>query len=229
MVVSVTGSQWRWTFEYPEQDVTTGRLVLPVDQPILLELESEDVLHSFWVPEFRVKQDLVPGFMNTLRITPTELGDYKVRCAEICGTRHAEMLADVQVVSRQEFDQWVIDSQFRYSDLTPEERGRRFYEVDFDCSGCHSLDGTTLVGPTWQGLWMREEEMADGSTVVADEEYIRNSILNPNAHVVAGFNPDVMPPNYEERIAELEAEILQNEGAEINVIDDLIAFIQTLE
>ena len=99
MVIEVTGKQWEWSFAYPDQEVASPDLVLPVNQPVLLEMESTDVLHSFWVPEFRVKQDLVPGRTTVLRLTPTQEGEYKVRCAEICGLEHAAMLANVSVVS----------------------------------------------------------------------------------------------------------------------------------
>lgn len=228
LVVSVIGQQWSWSFEYPEQDIKSNRLVVPVGQPILLELESADVLHSFWVPEFRVKQDLVPGETKQLRITPTKIGDYRLRCAEICGTSHSQMLADVQVVSQADFDQFLIDSAFRYSDLAPEERGQQFY-VEFGCNGCHSLDGTAGAGPTWQGVYLREETMDDGTVVVADDAYIRESILDPNAHVVEGFAPGVMPQNFGERIDTLQAQILASEGAELDIIADLIAFMQTLD
>ncbi len=228
MVVSVEGQQWSWNFRYPEQDVQSARLVLPVGQPVLLELQSNDVLHSFWVPEFRVKQDLVPGQVKQLRITPTELGSYRLRCAEICGTSHSQMLADVQVVSQADFEQFLIDSAFRYSDLSPEARGEQFY-VELGCRGCHSLDGTAGVGPTWQNIYLRQEALTDGTTVTVDEEYIRNSILNPDAQIVQGFNPGVMSAqDHAGRIAELEAQILASEGEEMDVIADLIAFMQTL-
>ncbi len=229
MVVSVVGQQWSWNFEYPEQDVQSARLVLPVGQPVLLELQSEDVLHSFWVPEFRVKQDLVPGVVKNLRITPTELGSYRLRCAEICGSSHSQMLADVEVVSQADFEQFLIDSAFRYSDLSPEERGQQFY-IELGCRGCHSLDGTAVVGPTWQGIYLRQEALTDGTTVTVDEEYIRNSILNPDAQIVQGFNPGVMSAqNYDTRIPDLEAQILASEGADLDVIADIIAFMQTLD
>ena len=147
MTVSVVGRQWSWTFAYPDHDVRTTQLVLPVDQPVVLQLESEDVLHSFWVPEFRVKQDLVPGVVKPLRITPTELGSYRLRCAEICGAGHAGMLADVEVVSQADFEQFLVDSvRAPYADQTPVERGQRFYE-ELGCNGCHSLDGTEPNGP----------------------------------------------------------------------------------
>lgn len=111
MEVKVVAAQWSWQFEYPEQGITTDELVLPVNRPVLLKLNSVDVVHSFWVPEFRVKQDGVPGMETHLRITPTELGTYTVRCAELCGLLHAYMNAPVEVVEQTEFDRWVLEEQ----------------------------------------------------------------------------------------------------------------------
>ena len=227
MTVSVISEQWNWSFEYPVQDVRSNRLVLPVGQPVLLELQSKDVLHSFWVPEFRVKQDLVPGSTNFLRITPSEIGSYRLLCAEICGAGHAGMRADVEVVSQADFEQFLVDAAFRYSDMTPEERGEQFY-VEFGCNSCHTLDGSTGVGPSWQGIYGRETVLDDGTTVIADDAYLRTSILNPNAQIVQGFNANVMRGTYEEEFAAFQAEILVSEGAELDVIADLIAFMQTL-
>lgn len=233
MVIEVTGRQWVWSFQYPEQgDFPSAELVLPVDQPVLLRMNSEDVLHSFWVPEFRVKQDLVPGRETLLRITPTEEGSYKVRCAEICGQAHTQMLADVRVVDEAEFTAWVEEKSAAplFGEMTPEERGEFWFGAEgFGCIGCHSLDGSPGVGPTWQGLYLREEQLTDGSTVVADEEYITSSILHPNEQIVAGYNPNIMPQNYAEQFAAREAEIQASEGVEIDIVADLIAFIKTLE
>jgi cytochrome c oxidase subunit 2 len=192
--IDVTASQWSWRFEYPDTGIVSTELMLPADKQILLRLSSTDVIHSFWVPEFRVKQDALPGgqdFVRDLRITPTEIGNYKVRCAELCGLQHAYMLADVKVVSQSDFDQWV-NEQTSVSD-DPVVRGRQYAE-QFGCLACHSTDGSTLVGPTWQGLFGHEVTMEDGSTVVADEAYLRESILNPGAKIVSGFQ-NIMPPN----------------------------------
>jgi cytochrome c oxidase subunit II len=228
MVVSVTAQQWAWSFEYPDAEVKSNRLVLPVDQPILFEMESKDVIHSFWVPEFRVKQDVVPGSVMPLRITPTEIGTYRLVCAEICGQNHAGMIAEVEVVSQADFEQFLLDSAFRYADMTPEDRGEQFY-TQLGCAGCHSPDGTARVGPTWQGIYLREVQLDDGTTVIADDEYIRNSILNPNAQIVQGFSANGMPPTFAAQIDELQAQVLDSEGTELDVIADIIAYMQTLE
>ena len=196
-------------------------------------MESMDVLHSFWVPEFRVKQDLLPRTETVLRITPTEEGNYKLRCAEICGLQHTTMVADVRVVSEAAFSAWTEELMDLpvFAELSPEERGEIWYSAQggFACVGCHSLDGSPGAGPTWAGLYEREETLEDGSTVIADDDYIRMSILEPNAQVVSGFVANVMPQNYETLFADKQAEILADEGIEIDVIEDLIAYIKTLE
>ena len=233
MVVHVTGKQWAWTFDYPEQgDISSGDLVLPVGRTIVLKMNAEDVLHSFWVPEFRVKQDLVPDRETTLRITPTEIGDYMLRCAEICGLNHTLMEAKVRVVDAAGFQAWVDEQSDgpAFAEMTPKERGAFWHSAEgFSCFGCHSLDGSPSVGPTWQGLYGRQEQLADGSTITVDDQYIINSILHPADQVVAGFQPNLMPPDYADKIAAREQEIQAAEGIDIDITADLIAFIKTLQ
>lgn len=233
MTVNVTGKQWVWSFAYPEQgDFASSELVLPVDRTIVLKMTAEDVLHSFWVPEFRVKQDLVPGRETTLRITPTEAGEFKLRCAEICGLNHTQMEATVRVLDTTGFQAWVDEKNAApaFADMTPEDRGAFWYSAEgFGCVACHSLDGSPGVGPTWQGLYERQEQLTDGSTVTADDDYIIRSILNPNEQIVAGYNPNLMPQNYAEQFAAREQEIQASEGVDIDIAADLIAFIKTLQ
>tara|TARA_Y100000590_G_scaffold282766_1_gene318109 strand:- start:1308 stop:2324 length:1017 start_codon:yes stop_codon:yes gene_type:complete len=215
MVVEVTGAQWSWRFDYPEQGLTSTELVLPVNQPIRFEITSTDVIHNLWVPEFRVKQDAVPGAVNMLRVTPTLVGNYKVRCAELCGMQHSQMLADVRVLERAEFDSWVGAETARLAALdTPEARGEQLYQTQ-GCIGCHSLDGAIVVGPSWLNLYGRQEQLEDGTSVIADEDYIRNSILYPADQIVDGFQ-NLMPANYGEILSE-------------NDIEDIIAFIKTIK
>lgn len=233
MVIQVQGQQWSWRFSYPgyERNISSGKLILPEDQPILLEMISVDVLHSFWVPEFRVKQDLLPGRTTLLRITPTEIGSYQLACAEICGRQHAYMTAEVQVISRADFDTWVEEklNEPLMAEMTPEERGALWYGSEgFACNACHSLDGSVLVGPSWLGVYGRQQQLADGNTITTDEAYIRNAILNPNAQIVNGFTEGLMPQDYEQRFLEKQAEVNANEGIEIDIIADIIAYMQTL-
>ncbi len=233
MVVNVTGKQWVWSFGYPEQeDILSAELVIPVNRTIVLKMNAEDVIHSFWVPEFRVKQDLVPGRETTLRITPTETGDFALRCAEICGLNHTQMVATVRVVNDEAFTAWVAEKSAApaFAEMTPEERGAYWHSAEgFGCIACHSLDGAPGVGPTWQGLYGREEQLTDGSTVTVDDTYIRDSILDPNKQVTAGFNPNLMPQNYGDQFAARQQEIQTAEGVDIDIVADFIAFIQTLE
>lgn len=233
MTVNVTGKQWIWSFAYPElEDIQSGELVLPVNRTAVLKMNAEDVIHSFWVPEFRVKQDLVPGRETTLRITPTEPGAYKLRCAEICGLNHTQMEADVRILSVEEFDAWVAEKSAApaFAEMTPEERGAYWASAEgFGCIACHTIDGTPGVGPTWQGLYLRQEQLTDGSTVTADDTYIINSINEPNAQIVAGFNPNIMPQNYLEQFALREQEIEAAEAIDLDITADLIAYIKTLQ
>jgi cytochrome c oxidase subunit 2 len=210
--VRVIGSQWNWRFDYPEYDISSPQLYLPTGRQTVLEVTSLDVLHSFWVPEFRVKQDAVPGMVNPLRVTPTEVGQYEVRCAELCGTDHAYMLATVNVLSPDDFSQWLHEqTEPPLVELTEAELGHEIAELN-GCFKCHTVDGTEGDGPTWLGLF---GELEDGTTLVADDEYIRESILDPQAKIVAGFTDVEMPVNF--------AEVLTDED-----INDLIGYIESL-
>ncbi|MCK6540870.1 MAG: cytochrome c oxidase subunit II [Anaerolineales bacterium] len=211
MVVRVTGYQWGWTFDYPDYGITSNELYLPVNRQALLKMESRDVIHSFWVPEFRVKQDLVPGRVTELRITPTLIGDtYKVRCAEICGTSHAYMEAPVIVVEKVAFEAWVAEQQALASEAgqTPEGRGLALVTAN-GCRACHSIDGSGGVGPTWFQLAGSEVPLSGGGTVVADDAFLKESILQPQAKIVAGFEAQQMPAyNFtDEQVADIIAYI----------------------
>jgi cytochrome c oxidase subunit 2 len=194
MEIKVTAQQWAWSFEYPDYGITTKDLYLPVNKQVHLSMTSRDVIHSFWVPEFRVKQDVVPGRITDYRITPTLEGMYKVRCSEMCGVSHAYMLAPVVVVSEDNFMGWVADRQAeaKAAAQTPEARGESFVAQNA-CSACHSIDGSASQGPTWKGLFGSQVELADGTTVTADEAYIKESILQPQAKIVSGFETVLMP------------------------------------
>ncbi len=197
LVVEVTGFQFGWRFEYPDYGVSSNDLFLPRGQQVLFKITSRDVIHSFWVPEFRIKQDAVPGRWTTLRVTPTEVGDYRIRCAELCGYAHSAMYAPVVVVEPDDFEAWLAGQEVEApltEELTAIERGAQLVEEQ-GCLSCHSVDGSDLVGPTWLGLFGSERQLEDGSTVMADEAYIRNAILEPGMQVVVG-HPNIMPPAY---------------------------------
>jgi len=218
--IDVTGRQWTWSFAYPDFGIVSDKLYLPVDRQAVLRLSSADVIHSFWVPEFRVKQDALPGgqeFVRELRITPTFTGEYKVRCAELCGLQHTYMESPVIVVTKEEFDAWVIKASGLSDD--PVERGQK-WATQFGCLSCHSADGSKLVGPTWKGLFGEEVALAGGVATIADEAYLRESILNSNAKIVEGFPAGVMPQQFIDPITRLPITDQQ--------INDIIAFIQSL-
>lgn len=198
MVINVTASQWAWSFEYPEYGIVSKELHLPKDKQILLRMQSKDVIHSFWVPEFRVKQDIVPGLVTELRITPTMLtpqdAPFKVRCSELCGTAHYSMEELVFVSSETDFTTWVGEQQAiaNVAGLTPEGKGELLVKSN-GCLGCHSLDGSKLIGPTWFGLFGSQVSLSNGTSVTADEAFIIKSILDPTAQIVAGFENQIMP------------------------------------
>jgi cytochrome c oxidase subunit 2 len=191
MQVKVTAGQWFWQYQYPDYGITTTDLYLPVGRQVDLVMTSNDVIHSFWVPEFRVKQDLVPGHTTDLRITPTLIGDYKVRCAELCGASHAYMEGLVKVVSQGDFDNWISQQQSA-APMDPALRGQQLTQ-QYGCTNCHSIDGSENIGPTWLNLYQSEVELSDGSSVIADDNYLKTSIVNPNLQVVAGYSANIMP------------------------------------
>jgi cytochrome c oxidase subunit II len=208
--IKVVGQQWLWRFEYPDYGIISSEMVVPVERQALLKLSSVDVIHSFWVPEFRVKQDALPGgeeFVRELRITPINEGEFTVRCAELCGTRHAYMLAPVKVVSAEAFDIWVAEQMGESTD--PIERGQKVWDVY--CKSCHTIDGTPGIGPTWYEPGGAEVILSDDSVVPFDENYARESILDPNAKIVKGYAPGLMPLNFGDQLTERQ-------------IDDVIAF-----
>ncbi|NJC94829.1 MAG: cytochrome c oxidase subunit II [Anaerolineales bacterium] len=213
MVVKVTGIQWSWKFEYPEYGVVSDELHAPVGRQVLLQMTSTDVIHSFWVPEFRVKQDLVPGRTTELRITPTVIGDYKVRCAELCGTSHAYMEKPVIISSQADFDTWMSGQVALAAEAaqTPEGRGQALVAAN-GCAACHSIDGSAGIGPTWRGVAGSQVALSDGTTVTATDDYLYSSIKAPQSQIVAGFEGQQMPVY----------------GFSDEQIADIVAYIKTL-
>ena len=194
MVVQVTAGQWYWQFQYLDYGFSSKDLYLPVGKQVDLQLNSVDVTHSFYVPEFRLKQDVVPGRTIDLRITPTKIGNYKVRCAQLCGANHAYMTADVVVVSEEDFNFWA-SAQAAAASQNPAGRGQQYVQ-QFGCLACHTVTGTKGIGPTWLHLYQSQVKLTDGTTVTADEKYLSDSITNPNLQVAAGFSPNVMPQSF---------------------------------
>lgn len=190
--VHVFGKQWAWEAEYKNGYKVVNEIVVPVNRDVKLLLTSNDVLHSFYVPSFRLKQDAVPGRYTSLWFNANKLGDFHIFCAEYCGTSHSGMIGTLKVVTQQEYDNFMEMGQ-EESTLPLAKRGEKIFAVKA-CASCHSVaDATTRVGPSLWKKFGAQEEMSDGSKITLDENYIRESILNPNAHVVKGFPPNVMP------------------------------------
>lgn len=194
-IVKVTGRMWSWLFEYPngkKSDV----LKVPLGKPVKLELNSIDVLHSFYVAAFRVKEDVVPGMNNYIWFKPTKVGTYDVQCAEYCGLRHSYMLTKVEVMPEKDFQEWysangkVAKAEVAGKGPTTEE----LLDVK-GCLACHTTDGEPLVGPTFKGIFGRKEKVeTEGKEreVVVNEAYIRKSLIEPQSDIVVGF-PPIMP------------------------------------
>ncbi len=201
MEVKATGRMWSWTFTYANGKVS-DKLFVPVDQPVRVDLVSEDVLHSFFIPAFRVKRDVVPGMENYLWFSAPKEGSYDIFCAEYCGVAHADMITTVEAVSRHEFEEWI-----REETATEEAEEGRALLSQYGCLGCHSLDGTPGVGPTFKDLFGRSATvLTEGRerTITVDAAYLKRAILHPAADVVKGFQP--IMPSYQGRIPEHDLE-----------------------
>lgn len=210
--VKVTARAYAWQFNYDNGAVTTGDLVVPAGRPIKLVMSSEDLLHSFFVPDFRIKSDVVPGRYTTVWFEAPNPGEHQVFCTEYCGAGHSGMLAKVTVLPPAEFEER-LQKNFIDGDIPPAQLGEQLYNQT-GCGACHSLDGSVRVGPSWKGLFGSERKFTDGTSAVADENYIRESILQPANKVVAGYPPSM--PSYQGQLQEVQ-------------IDGLIAFIKTLK
>lgn len=200
MEVTVTGRQWSWLFEYANGK-TSDRLYVPAGRPVKVNIRTADVLHSFYIPAFRVKKDAVPGRDTYVWFTAQNPGSYDIFCAEYCGMAHAAMITTVEALPADEFTAWY---EKRAAPAGPAGELQALL-TKHGCTSCHSLDGKPGVGPTLQGLFGRQSTVvADGQerTVTADQEYIRRAILQPQAELVKGF-PPVMPP-YEGKIPDDE-------------------------
>ncbi len=190
--IHVTARQWSWQFEYPDEGIISENLVVPQGKPVRLIMTSVDVLHSLFVPEFRVKQDVVPGMYTTLWFEAPNVGIYNIMCTEYCGKDHSRMNRIVDVKTEKDYMDW-IDSGGGLADLSLTDRGELLFQR-LGCTQCHSADGTDGTGPTLKDKFGYEETLVDGSTVMVDENYIQESILYPNRKIVKGFTPAM--PSY---------------------------------
>ncbi len=191
MEVTVISYMWSWDFDYGDGKISK-ELVLPINKPVKLNLVSQDVNHSFFIPAFRVKEDVVPGYDNWLWFEATEKGTFDIFCAEYCGLLHSGMLATARVVEDAEYTQWLASVESVKDKPSPE--GEAIAKAN-SCLGCHSLDGSKLVGPSFKGLYgSKKIVIEDGKEVEieVDDTYLKTSITDPNAQVVKGFNKGLM-------------------------------------
>lgn len=189
------GKQWMWKFQHPTGHREINDLHLPVGAPVRLVLTTQDVIHSFYVPAFRIKQDVVPGRYTTTWFTPTRVGTFHLFCAEYCGLNHSSMGGSVMVVEPAEYEAWL---SHRGNTQSMAEQGRKLFQ-SFGCFGCHGT-GSQVHAPSLAGLFGMSVRLADGNLVTADENYFRNSILFPDRQVVAGYDP--IMPSFAGRLAE---------------------------
>ena len=192
MVVKVIARQWSWLFQY-ENGIQDTELRVPVGKPVKLLLTSQDVIHGFYAPAFRIKQDVVPGMTNTLWFQPTEVGTFDVMCSQYCGLEHSHMLSKIVVLSQEEFTKWYQTKKEEGAAKGPPS-GFQLYQV-MGCVACHSTDGSPRVGPTFKGLLGKKEEVISGGkkeTLVVDEAFIRKFISEPNVVHIEGY-PPIMP------------------------------------
>ncbi len=212
MNVYVVGKQWMWKLQHETGQREINELHVPVGRKVKLTMTTEDVLHNFSVPAFRTKHDVVPGRYTYLWFEATKPGKYHLFCAEYCGLNHSGMGGYVYVMEQRDFDNWLSGS---VSGQTPVEAGRDLFENKLGCASCHA-GGPQQRGAPLEGIFNKEIELVGGQTVTANEEYIRNSILNPGGQIVEGYQP-IMPTFKgqvtEEQLVSLVAYIKSLSGA----------------
>ena len=189
--IRVVGKSWLWEFHYNTGHVSVNELHVPANRPIKLIMSSDDVIHSFFIPDYRIKRDVLPNRYTSVWFEALETGESVIYCTEYCGTAHSNMLATTYVHEQEDFETWLATAGSADDDRDPVELGEELITRNA-CNTCHSVDGTRLQGPSFQGLWGTEREMQDGEIVVFDENYVRESILEPNARITRGYDP-VMP------------------------------------
>jgi cytochrome c oxidase subunit 2 len=189
MDIFVVGKQWMWKVQHMDGQREINQLHVPVGRPVRLIMGSEDVIHSYYIPAFRVKSDVIPGRYTTMWFQATKPGTYHLFCAEYCGTRHSGMVGQIIAMEPDEFQTWLGGGAA--TGESPVEAGAKLFQ-DLACVTCHA-EGAGARGPVLTNVFGNPVKLQDGSTVVADEAYVRESIVNPQAKIVAGFQP-IMPP-----------------------------------
>ena len=183
----VRAQKWSWTFEYPEEGLSfPNKLVVPLGEPVKLVMSSIDVIHSFYLPNFRLKRDIIPNRYTTLWFHPERIGIFHIFCSEYCGDRHSMMLAKLEVMEKEAYALWLEEEKKKSgANLPLDQLGEKLYRQY--CAACHSIDGTVMVGPTWKGLYGSKRIFTDKTEAIADENYLRISTVNPAAKIVVGY------------------------------------------
>jgi cytochrome c oxidase subunit 2 len=211
MQITVVPKQWMWKFQHANGRREIDALHIPINQPVKLTMVSQDVIHSFYVPAFRIKRDVLPGRYTDVWFEATEPGEYRLYCAEYCGTNHSRMVGKIIAMTPGDFAAWLSGSTG--NDDPPQVAGEKLFE-QLQCASCHRASGDAPArGPALEQVYQRPQPLATGETVVADDAYLRESILRPATKVVAGYQP--IMPTYEGQISE--------EG-----VMQLIAYIKSL-
>jgi cytochrome c oxidase subunit II len=191
MNITAIGQMWQWEFDYGQNRISKD-LVVPLNKDIKLNLVSKDVNHSLFIPAFRLKEDVVPGYNNYMWFRPTMKGEFDIFCAEYCGLNHSGMLSKVVVLDSTDYNKWY--AELIKSGPAAESPGLVLLRKN-NCLACHSLDGSKIVGPTFKGLYGRNVQVETDKgeiTEVANDDYIRRSIMDPNSEIVKGFNKGLM-------------------------------------
>lgn len=200
--INVSGKQWAWTVEY-KNGVKSTEVVVPVNKDVKLVLSSEDVIHSFYIPSFRIKQDAVPGRYQAIWFKAEKLGEFHVFCTEYCGTSHSAMITKLKVVSQEDFDKWLV-SESEIGTLPLAQRGAKYFQTRA-CASCHNVDNPAAkIGPTLYQRWGKEVANADGSKVAFDENHVRESIMLPQSQIAAGFPSPSPMPSFQGQLSESE-------------------------
>lgn len=194
LTIYVVAKQWMWKVQHPDGRREIDALHVPLGQPVRLIMTSEDVVHSFYVPAFRIKQDVVPGRYTQLWFKATQVGNFQLYCSEYCGTDHAAMLGTVSVLPAGDYARWLAST----TAMTPEQRGRQLF-VQMGCSGCHDPH-TGIRAPDLHGIYNMPVHLNDGTVVQVDDAYLRESIVFPAAKIVQGYTP--IMPTYQHRVDE---------------------------
>lgn len=206
MEVTAIGRMWEWEFDYGN-GMKSKELVLPVNKPVKVNLKSPDVNHSLFIPAFRVKEDVIPGYDNYLWFIPTTVGEYEILCTEYCGLLHSSMLSKAKVMEQDQYDKWFID--FKAAAIKPEPDGYLLLR-NTGCIACHSIDGNKLVGPSFRGLYGSERIITnqDGQkSATANDEYIIRSIYEPDYEIVNGYSKGLMK-SYKDVLKDKDIQII---------------------